>query len=83
MASCSGDMRRALEACAGALDELLWAATVPTGNSPSADAAAAPAEAAPGAQDAAALRRLVSIGDMAAALSKAQGGALRSCNKIG
>ncbi|KAK9840798.1 hypothetical protein WJX81_005432 [Elliptochloris bilobata] len=71
VASRSGDMRRALEACASALDQLLQAAGASVPRSPGQHGGMQPATAGAGA---AAERRLVSIGDMAVALSKAHGG---------
>jgi len=86
VAARSGDMRAALEACSAALGELVRAAAAPPEAAwpdaaplaavpEAAEAAAPPASSAPGGGAVAPKRRLVSLGDMAAALSAAQGGA--------
>jgi len=85
VAARSGDMRAALEACSAALGELVRAAAAPPEAArpdaaplaavPEAAEAAAPLAGAPGGGAAAPARRLVSLGDMAAALAAAQGGA--------
>ncbi len=90
VAARSGDMRAALEACSAALGELVRAAAAPpeAARPDAAPLAAVPeaAEAvpapvdAPGGDAAAPARRLVSLGDMAAALAAAQGGA---CPQLG